>query len=104
MDHEGVTRVDESNVGIVTRGDIALAGQTKPLRRVPAYSLSHLVVGHAALASFAQHPGKQVLGAAKAGFGEPDIRWVLLRPFLLGRTAGVVADDPVDLAVEHGLP
>jgi hypothetical protein len=36
MDHEGVMRVDESNIGIVTRGDVALAGQTKPLRRVPA--------------------------------------------------------------------
>ena len=78
--------------------------QAEALGRVPAQQLGHAVVGHAALAAFAQHSREQVLGAAESRFGEPDVGRVGLGPFLFARTAGVVADDPVDLAVEHGLP
>ena len=97
-------RVDESDVGIVTRSDIALVEQAKPLRRLPAQKLSHVVVGHATLTAFAQHPREKVLGAAESRFREPDIRRIVLRPFLLGRTAGMIADDPVDPSIKYGLP
>jgi hypothetical protein len=97
-------RVDERYVGIVTRSDIALVQQTKPLRWLPAQKLGHVIIGHATLAALAQHSREQVLGAAKSCLREPDIRRIILRPFLFGRTAGVIADDPVDLTVKHGLP
>src|SRR5215813_9702265 len=104
MDQEAFMRVHERDVGIETRSDIALAEQTKPLRRPEAQKLSHVVVGHAAFAAFAQHAREQVLGAAKSRFREPDVRRIVLRPLLFRRTAGMIADDPVDLTLEYGLP
>ena len=43
-DHKAFMRVNERDVGIVTWGDIALAEQAKPLRRVPTQKLSHVIV------------------------------------------------------------
>src|SRR6478672_11156906 len=101
---EALMRVDERDVGIVTGGDIALAEQAEPLRRLEAQKLGHVLVGHAALAAFAQHAGEQILGAAKSRFRQPDIGRILFRPFLFGGTAGVVAHDPVDLTLQDRLP
>ena len=102
--HKFGMRIDENDVGVVAGRDVAFAEQAEPLRRVPAQKLGHVVVRHAAPAALAQHAGEQILGAAEARFRQPDIVRIVLGPFLLGRTAGVIADDPVDLAVEHGLP
>src|SRR5215831_470324 len=53
VNQEAFVRVHERDVGIETRSDIALGEQTKPLRRLEAQKLSHMVVGHAAFAAFA---------------------------------------------------
>src|SRR5262249_8973498 len=50
--HESLMRVDQRNVGVKARSNIALVAQAEPLRRVPAQKLGHVVVGHAALAAF----------------------------------------------------
>src|SRR5215470_5098767 len=86
--HEAVVRIDE----------------TEALGRLPTQQLGHVVVGHAALAAFAHHTGEQIFGAAESRFGEPYVGRVGLGPFLLTRAAGMVADDPVDLAVKHRFP
>src|SRR5215813_9822243 len=55
LDQEAFMWVHESDVGIETRSDVALAEQAKALRRLEAQKLGHMVVGHAAFAAFAQH-------------------------------------------------
>src|SRR6266540_3748177 len=72
------------------------------LARASARHYAPSLAACAPASPLAQHARKQVLGAAKPGFRQPDVRRIVLRPFLLGRTAGVIADDPVDLTVEHG--
>ena len=104
VNHEALVRVDQRDVGVEARCDIALVEQAEPPRRVPGQKLGHAIVGHAALAALAHHAGEQILGAAESRLGEPDIARVVLRPLLLARTAGVIADDPINLAVEYGLP
>ena len=103
-DHEGLLRVDQRQVGIEAHGDVALAVQAVALRRIPGEQFGHVVVGHAALRSSAHHAREQVLGAAEPGLRQPDVFRVVLVPLLLGGAAGVIADDPVDIAVEHGFP
>ena len=97
-------RIDENDVGVVTGCDIAFVEQAEAPRRVPAQQLGHVVVRHAAPAALAQNSGEQILRAAESCFRQPNIAGIVLGPFLLGRTARVIAHDPVDLAVEHGLP
>src|SRR6266581_4130643 len=66
-DDERLVRVHEHEVRVEARSDIALGEQPVAPRRVPGKQLGHVIVAHAALASLAQHPGEQVLGAAEAG-------------------------------------
>src|ERR1700733_3366139 len=58
MNHKFGMWIDENDVGIVAGSDIAFAEQAKPLRRVPAQKLRHMIVRHAAPAALAQHAGE----------------------------------------------
>src|SRR5262249_37673302 len=42
VDHEALMWVHEGDVGIEARSDVALAEQTKPLRRLEAQKLGHM--------------------------------------------------------------
>src|SRR5262249_47976759 len=42
--HEAFVRIDQRDVGVETRRDVALVAQAKTLRRVPAEQLGHVVV------------------------------------------------------------
>src|SRR6478672_581185 len=96
-DGPGTCGVDERDVGVEAFGDVALAVQAEALRRIPTRHTGHVVVAHAAARAFAHQRGQQILGAAEAALGHPDIAEIAPRDLHLVTAAGVVADHPVEL-------
>ena len=101
---EGLIRVEESQVRVIAGRHVALAEKPVAPRGILRAELGHAVVRQPALAALAEHAGEQVLGAAEAGLGEPDVIGTLGGDFHLRRAAGVIAHDPAHLALEHRAP
>src|SRR5690606_1774090 len=102
--HERLVGVEQYQVGVEALGDIAFALQAEAERRRAAGELRHAVGREATLRALAEQPRQQVLGAAEAGLGQPDVVGVLTRDLVGRLAAGVVAADPVDVTGQHALP
>jgi hypothetical protein len=103
-DDEAFVRIDEGNVGVVAGRDVALGRKAEALRRIESSGARPCAstIGRACCLRSARRRAdircrRNRLSPARYSRGRPST-------ISARRAAGVVADDPVNLAVEHGPP
>src|SRR5262249_26693115 len=103
-DGPALRRIDNREIGVKSFGDVALGIQAEASSRVVARERRHAVVRQPTLAAFRDERRQQVLGAAEAGFREPDVAEGFLRHLGLVPAARMVAHHPMHVASEQLLP
>src|SRR5881296_1533760 len=101
---ERAIRIEQRDVRVEAGREVALGEQAVAPRRVPRRERGHAGERQPAPAALAEDAGQQVFRPAEARLRQPDVAGARAGGLRLLGAAGVVADDPVHVTVEHRLP